>query len=440
MGNSSMFYSRKNKPDETHSLVAELTEHRALTRALSAAVAMIEFTPDGTIVHANENFLKTVGYRLEDIVGKHHRLFCTPETVNSSDYQNFWPTLARGETLKGQYLRVTRDGKEIWLEATYFPIKDESGAVIKIAKIASEVTENIVRQHELAHRFEAVNRSMAVIEFTPEGIILSANDNFLNTVGYSESEITGQHHRLFCSDQLKKSPEYAHFWQRIKNGEFMSGKFQRVSKSGDTIWLEATYNPIFDQHGKVYKVIKFATNITDTIESVQQTTTLAIDASKMTAEISQRGVETVSKTIASMNEVADGLSSASEKITALSEQSEQISNIVSTISGIADQTNLLALNAAIEAARAGEQGRGFAVVADEVRQLAARTNKSTGEIDDVVDRNNTFDGDAVKAMSIIVEEAKSVEALIKQTGDDIEQILESSNGMVDVVKKLSFDQ
>lgn len=435
-----MFYPRKHKSDHSQALVDELNAHKAFIDALSSAVAMIEFEPDGTIIHANDNFLKTVGYRLEDIVGQHHRLFCTPETVQSSDYQNFWPALARGETFSGQYLRVTRDGKEIWLEASYFPVKNDAGKVTKITKIASEVTDKVTQQNELKHRFDAVNRSMAVIEFTPDGHILKANANLLNTMGYSESEIIGQHHRLFCSESLKKSPEYANFWQRIKAGEFMSGKFHRVSKSGQNVWLEATYNPILDHHGKVYKVIKFATNITDTVESVQQTTSLAIEASKQTAQISQRGVETVSKTISSMNEVGCGLSGASDKITALSEQSEQISNIVSTISGIADQTNLLALNAAIEAARAGEQGRGFAVVADEVRQLAARTNKSTAEIDEVVKRNNTFATEAVTAMSVIVEEAQSVEALIKRTGEDIEQIRVSSNDMVEVVRKLSFDQ
>lgn len=433
-----MFKKRKMQAEDTTALTNELQAQNDLIKALSKSLAMIEFEPNGTILHANENFLKTTGYSLNEIVGKHHRMFCTAETTQSSEYQTFWQRLANGESFKGQYLRVSHSGEEIWLEASYCPVINSAGKVTKITKIAADITERVANNRELENRFEAVNRSMAVIEFTPEGKIISANGNFTQTMGYSESELLGQHHRIFCTDELRKSQEYADFWRRIKNGEFMSGKFQRVDKSGRTIWLEATYNPIFNHSGHVYKVIKFATNISEAVNSVQQTTSLAMDASSLTAEISQRGMNTVLKTISSMKQVADGLARASEKITALSEQSEQISNIVNTISGIADQTNLLALNAAIEAARAGEQGRGFAVVADEVRQLAARTNKSTGEIDEVVKRNNTFAGDAVHAVTEIVEEAKSVEVLIKQTGEDIEQISQSTNKMVDVVNQLSY--
>lgn len=432
-----MFSKKKAQSEDNTALTNELQSHKDLLSALSNAVAMIEFEPDGTILNANENFLKTMGYSLNDIVGKHHRIFCTPETTQSIEYQTFWQRLSNGEGFKGQYVRLTRSGEEVWLEASYCPVVGSDGRVQKVAKIAVDITERVNSNRELENLFEAVNRSMAVIEFTPEGNVIRANGNFLQTTGYSEHEIIGQHHRMFCTDEVRKSPEYADFWRRVGSGEIMSGKFHRASKSGQSIWLEATYNPIYDHSGKVYKVIKFATDISNSVNSIEQTTTLAMDASSITADISQHGMDTVTKTTSSMKQVADGLASASEKITALSEQSEQISNIVNTISGIADQTNLLALNAAIEAARAGEQGRGFAVVADEVRQLAARTNKSTGEIDEVVKRNNSFAADAVYAVTEIVEEAKSVEILIKQTGEDIGQISQSTNQMVDVVKQLS---
>ncbi|WP_438864619.1 methyl-accepting chemotaxis protein [Neptunicella sp.] len=407
--------------------------------ALSKSVANIEFTPDGKILTANDNFLAVMGYSLEQIVGQHHKIFCNAETINSPDYKAFWKKLAAGEGAKGQFLRVTQSGKEIWLEASYCPVINADGQVSKVVKIASDITDSVLQSHELKSQDCAVNRSMAVIEFDLDGNVLKANDNFLRTTGYQLDEILGKHHSLFCDKQYAASNEYRQFWEKLNQGEFTGGKFQRVDKQGNVIWLEATYNPIFNSKGKLYKVMKFATDITATVESARQTTQMVTEATRKTEDISSKGNEVVNQAIAAMNRMSDELKTTSNSIDALSEQSEKITNIVSTITAIADQTNLLALNAAIEAARAGDQGRGFAVVADEVRQLAARTSSSTAEIDDVVRKNNTFATEAVKAMREMLKLSESSMELVKETGVAIDEIDSSTHEMMAAVTHLAED-
>lgn len=405
--------------------------------ALSKSVANIEFTPDGKILTANDNFLAVMGYSLEQIVGQHHKIFCNAETINSPDYNAFWKKLASGEGVQGQFLRVTQSGKEIWLEASYCPVINADGQVSKVVKIASDITDSVLQSHELKSQDCAVNRSMAVIEFDLDGNVLKANDNFLRTTGYQLDEILGKHHSLFCDKQYAASNEYRQFWEKLNQGEFTGGKFQRVDKQGNVIWLEATYNPIFNSKGKPYKVMKFATDITATVENARQTTHMITEATRKTEDISSKGNEVVNQAIAAMNRMSDELKTTSNSIDALSQQSEKITNIVSTISAIADQTNLLALNAAIEAARAGDQGRGFAVVADEVRQLAARTSSSTAEIDEVVKNNNVYASKAVQAMQGIISLSQSSMSLVKETGAAIDEIDNSTHEMMEAVTHLA---
>lgn len=411
-----------------------------LIKALSSSMAMIEFTPSGDILTANQNFLDTMQYDLNQIVGRHHSMFCPKELVASKEYKDVWRDLAAGKAIKGEFMRINSQGKKIWLAASYCPFVNSQGQVSKIVKIASDVTETVQTMHELNAQAKAVSRSMATIEFDPNGNILLANDNFLQTMGYSTTELEGQHHRIFCSKELSSSEEYRQFWLKLNNGEFLSGTFERVNKQGDKMWLEATYNPIFDTHGKLYKVMKFATDNTAFIEANRQTSEIAYESSMNTDRISQRGNKIVNDAIQAMKHVTAGLQTAASSIDSLSSQSEQISKIVDTITAIADQTNLLALNAAIEAARAGEQGRGFAVVADEVRQLAGRTSKSTAEIDGVVKKNNQLASAAVKSMQEIVDRSQEGMALIQQTGEAITEISVSTKEMVNIVSQLSKTQ
>ncbi|MFV9682001.1 methyl-accepting chemotaxis protein [Pseudomonas sp. NY15367] len=408
--------------------------------AVDRSTAMIEFKPDGTIIGANDNFLTTVGYRLEEIQGQHHRLFCFPDYQAIAEYRRFWQRLAAGEYIRDRFLRRNKQGQEVWLEASYNPILGADGRVESVLKLATDITTLVAREQEQESMIDAIGRSMAVIAFNLKGEVLEANANFLQTMGYRLDEIRGKHHRLFCTREEADSPAYRDFWARLNRGEFFSGRFQRINRHGDIIWLSATYNPVFDASGTLYKIVKFARDITPQVQQQQAES----DAAKLAYEISQRtddsarhGAEVISETVTMVRGIADELSRAAEGISAVSQQSEMISSIVQTIRGIAEQTNLLALNAAIEAARAGEQGRGFAVVADEVRSLAARTAQATVEIVEVVKRNHELAQDAVDNMQSSQHKVEQGVELVNQAGQVIEEIQSGARQVVDAVRQFA---
>lgn len=373
---------------ELHNTRLELDAYRALLAAIKRHVAVIEFTPDGQVLDANDLFLGIMGYTVDQLRNCHHRQFCAPAVTASPAYRQFWADLALGKSQSGNFARVDAKGRELWLEATYFPVVDRDGRVQRILKTASDVTDQHMRAQRERAVVEALHRSLAVIEFSPSGEIVTANRNFLDAVGYSLEQIRGKHHRMFCTDSFYQSNP--HFWKELASGQFKSGRFERRDSRGNTIWLEATYNPIIDERGATTKVIKFATDITERVQqaiAVRQAAEVASSTSEETAQIALQGMSALQATVETSARISDEVSQATALIEQLNTQSKSIEEIVATISAIAEQTNLLALNAAIEAARAGEQGRGFAVVADEVRHLAARTSRSTTEIADVVQRN-----------------------------------------------------
>lgn len=234
----------------------------AIYQALNRVQAIIEFELDGTVVSANENFLELFGYRSEEVVGKHHRIFCDPDYAQSEAYQEFWRTLASGELYAAEFKRVASDGREVWLQASYNPVLDESGKPIRVIKFATDVTAAKLRIAEYEGKIRAIDRVQATIEFELDGTIITANENFLRIFGYGLQEIVGKHHRIFCEPGYAESPDYASFWQALGRGEFESGEFKRVGKNGSEIWLQATYNPICDIEGRPLKVIKFASDIT----------------------------------------------------------------------------------------------------------------------------------------------------------------------------------
>jgi methyl-accepting chemotaxis protein len=234
----------------------------SIYEALDRVQAIIEFNLDGTVVSANENFLRVVGYDSDEVVGKHHRIFCDPSYAESAAYAEFWQKLGRGEYHTDEFKRITKDGTEVWLQASYNPVFDEDGKPVRVIKFATDVTANKLQTAEYEGKIEAINRAQAVIEFDLEGRVLAANENFLKIFGYGLDEVVGKHHRIFCEPGYAESPEYAQFWQKLGRGEYEADEFKRITKDGAEIWLQATYNPIFDMEGRPLKVVKFASDIT----------------------------------------------------------------------------------------------------------------------------------------------------------------------------------
>lgn len=231
--------------------------------ALNRSQAVIHFTPDGTIIHANENFLHAMGYSLAEIKGQHHRMFCDPNYAASNDYAEFWRSLARGKYSAAQFKRIAKSGAEIWIEASYNPILDSSGTVIGVVKYATDITKQKLQFADFQGQLAAIDRAQAVIHFNMDGTIIDANQNFLSVMGYSLSEIVGKHHSMFAEPEYAKSPEYQDFWVRLNRGECFVDEFQRYGKNGKEVWISASYNPIKDMNGNLFKVVKYATDITE---------------------------------------------------------------------------------------------------------------------------------------------------------------------------------
>lgn len=417
----------------------QLVHAQALEQALGTHNAMIEFTPEGLIMAANDLFLSVVGYTRQQVIGQHHRIFCDSAYTNSDDYRQFWRALAQGESQSGSFERRDKQGNSVWLRATYFPVK-ENGRVVRVVKLAQEVTENTLLRHRQESILQALDRSMATIEFTPDGTIVDANDNFLHTVGYSLAELKNKHHRQLCDDSFyQQNPS---FWKDLAQGRVNSGRFERRRKNGQVLWLEATYNPIFNDRKQVIKVIKFATDITSRAEKallLQQAANLACNNSENTVKLAQNGAQQLHHSVDASAHVASQVAEAAQLISQLSAKSAEISAIVTTISSISEQTNLLALNAAIEAARAGEHGRGFAVVADEVRTLASRTNQSTIEIDDMVKANETLTKTAMEQMKQTEQKTRSMGEQIQQAADAMDNIRQSAGDVAEAVASIQLD-
>ena len=431
-------------------------DREQLFLALDKSQAIIEFSVDGIILRANTNFLKTLGYALSEIFGKHHSMFVEPAARDSREYADFWSKLRAGEFQSAVYKRIGKGGREVWIEASYNPVLGKDGKPTKIVKFATDITQRTRQFADLKGQVEAIGKSSAVISFELDGTIIEANANFLSTLGYTAEEVVGRHHSMFVEEAFVRSPEYRTFWDNLRAGQFSTGQFKRLGKGGKAVWIEASYNPILTPDGKPYKVVKFATDITRQVEMLANLQKLintnfteieqaidrsnaeagaAVNAATQTSVNVQTIASSAEELAASVAEISESMArsrgasdtafaetnAAGEATQRLLDAAKSMGGIVSLIQDIAGQINLLALNATIESARAGEAGRGFAVVASEVKNLANQAAKATEQISKEIDGIQLISTDVVSALTAIRSSVETVRGQVVATASSVEE-------------------
>jgi methyl-accepting chemotaxis protein len=472
--------------------------------ALNQSQAIIEFDLKGRILRANSNFCKTLGYDESEIVGRHHSMFVLPDEAASPAYALFWQDLAKGTFQRNQYKRLAKGAREVWIEASYNPVF-KGKRPFKVVKFATDITSSKIASLSDRGKLEALSRAQAVIEFTPDGKIVSANENFLAVLDYRLEEIVGKHHSMFCEPSLVQSPEYRAFWQRLSHGEFVTDQFLRIAKGGRRVFIQATYNPIVDEYGKVLKVVKFATDMTERVRAIEElgaglgrlaesdisrtidrpftqefeklrhdfNTSLAgfqqtlVDVLGQTGHVNHHSntmreasnvlaqrtgeqaaaleeasaaLEEITATVRRSNERMHDTRSLVKKATEqaslsvsvvgdtvaamqrIETASSSIGQIIGVIDEIAFQTNLLALNAGVEAARAGDAGKGFAVVAQEVRELAQRSAKAAKEIKGLIGNASREVVDGVRLVGDTGTALHQIETIVASINENIDAI------------------
>ncbi|WP_441232351.1 methyl-accepting chemotaxis protein [Tardiphaga sp. 215_C5_N2_1] len=425
---------RSGKPIKVIKIATDITAKKILSMeesskiaAIERAQAVIEFDLDGTIVTANKNFLDALGYALAEIQGKHHSMFVEPAMRESGEYREFWAQLNRGEYQAAEYKRIGKSGKEVWILASYNPVLDEKGKPFKVVKFATNVTQQKLQTVDLAGQIAAIGKSQAVIEFGMDGIVLTANENFLQALGYSLEEIKGRHHGVFVDPSERDGAAYREFWASLNRGEYQAAEYKRIGKGGKEVWIQASYNPILDLNGRPFKIVKYATNTTaqviarmksERVRSMMES--VAAGAEELNAsvrEISEAMVKSKNTAMSAVGKVE----SADGQAQRLSAAAQAMSGIVELIGNITGQINLLALNATIESARAGEAGRGFAVVASEVKNLANQAKQATDKITREIDSLNGISSDVVTALEAIKQEIQNVSEYVTATAAAVEE-------------------
>ena len=395
--------------------------------AILRAQAVIEFDPDGTIVTANDHFLEAVGYALGEIVGRHHSLFVEPAMRDLTEYRELWARLNRGEYLSMEYKLIGKDGREVWFLASYDPILDAQGKLLKIVSLANDVTREKLETANFEGQIVAIGKSQAVIEFSMDGTILTANDHFLKALGYSLNEIKGRHHRIFVDPGEAASAEYRDFWMRLQRGEYVTAEFRRLGKGGREVFIQASYNPILDRNGRPFKVVKYATDTTAQVMARRKSENVCtiMESVAAGAEDLKLSVRNISDAMAKSRDRAsaavDQVENADQQAQRLAAAAEAMSGIVDLIGSIAGQINLLALNATIESARAGEAGRGFAVVASEVKTLAGQAKQATDRIGNEIESMNSISADVASALRGIKDAIETVSHYVTSTAASVQE-------------------
>ena len=453
------------------------SDDRAKVEAIMRSQAVIEFKLDGTIITANENFLAALGYELSEIAGKHHRMFVDAEEAQSSDYRQFWADLAAGNFQSAAYRRVTKSGKEIWIQASYNPVFDRAGKPIKVIKFATDITEQKNRAADHEAQIAAISRVQAVIEFNLDGIVLQANENFLATLGYGFDEIAGKHHSMFCEPAYAGSPDYARFWERLRSGEYIAAEFQRFGKGGKEVWIQASYNPIFDAQGKPVKVVKFATDITERKRAEGIIDALTSSLAKMaegdltgridtqfTGQYEQlrlafnqslgrlfdivTGLQKTSRSLkTATSEILSGANDLSERTTKQAATIEETSASVEQLSTAVQENAARAATASQKAQAVSASATEGGAVMNEANEAMAAIETSSGKIsniigliDDIAFQTNLLAlnasveaaraGDAGKGFAVVAVEVRRLAQSAAQASSEVKLLIEASTGEV----------
>ncbi|MGV1752598.1 methyl-accepting chemotaxis protein [Agrobacterium sp. CG674] len=446
---------------------------KAVLDAMSKSQAIIEFKTDGTILKANENFCRVLGYQLHEIVGQHHRLFVDRLEADSPDYRGFWAKLGRGEYESHQFKRIAKDGKEVWIQASYNPIF-RGGKPYKIIKFATDITAQKLRSAEDSGTMSAISRAQATIEFTPDGEILNANDNFLNALGYQLSEIKGRKHAMFCEPAYTQSAEYKQFWQKLAAGEFVAGEFTRLGKGGNKVHIQASYNPIFDMNGKVLKVVKFATDVTERVNNVDQLANAlkGLSEGDLTQQITSPFLpalerlrldynstsEKLRSTLETVVENAGAISTASRQIQSASNElakrtEQQAASVEVTATALKEITTTVAdsSNRAHEAGqmvrKTKENAEYSGKVVNQAIEAMGKIEQSAGEIasiigviDEIAFQTNLLAlnagveaaraGEAGKGFAVVAQEVRELAQRSARAAKEIKTLINASNGHV----------
>lgn len=443
---------------------------KAVLSAVSRSQAIIEFKLDGTILTANENFQKALGYQLQEIVGQHHRMFVDPAEVTSAEHREFWAKLARGEYDSRQYKRIKKGGEEIWIEASYNPVF-RGGKPYKVVKFATDITAEKLKAAEAIGKIDAIGRAQAVIEFTPGGEILTANDNFLKTLGYTLDEIKGRHHSMFCEPNYVQSTEYGQFWKRLAAGEFVADEFLRLGKGGKKVHIQASYNPIFDMNGKVFKVVKFATDVSERVANVDHLASAlqAMSEGDLTQSISQPFLPVLERlrvdynatsiklrdTLQTILENAGAIAAASQQIQTASndlarrtEQQaasveetaaalEEITTTVADSSQRAQEAGLLVRRTKESAEYSGDVVGQAVDAMGKIEQSAGEIANIIGVIDEIAFQTNLLAlnagveaaraGEAGKGFAVVAQEVRELAQRSAKAAKEIKALISASN-------------